>query len=380
MTLKGIDISHWQKNIDLSAVNADFVILKATEGIGYTDPSFKSKYNAAKKAEKKLGVYHFARPTAYNDAKKEAEYFYSQVKDCVGEAIFILDWEAENKHNTAWAKTWLDRFYELTGVKPLIYMSESVVNSYDWSAVAKADYGLWVAKYKDYVADYNYDMSDAGTAPKVKYWSFVALWQWTSVGRLDKYNGNLDCNVFYGDGAAWDKYAKKTVSATKPVDTTKPSQTTEKADTGEIKLGSTVYFDGKSCCYLTSNMTGPGSTPSADYYEVTHYNPNSKCPIHIGEKGWVPAANCSLKKETPNTNTTTAKKLHLPKTATRWNVYPTNKAPVVGNECGALNPSLFGGLTYDILATPQTNVVTIQTRDFGKVNIYVAPETGAVIK
>ena len=75
-----------------------------------------------------------------------------------------------------------------------------------------------------------------------------------------------------------------------------------------------------------------------------------------------------------------AKKLYLPASATSWRVYPTNKAPVVGNECGYLYPSKFGGLTYDILATPQTNVVTIQTRDYGRVNIFVAPSTGAVIK
>ena len=75
-----------------------------------------------------------------------------------------------------------------------------------------------------------------------------------------------------------------------------------------------------------------------------------------------------------------AKKLYLPASATSWRVYPTNKAPVVGNECGFLYPSKFGGLTYDILATPQPNVVTIQTRDYGRVNIFVAPSTGAVIK
>ena len=63
-----------------------------------------------------------------------------------------------------------------------------------------------------------------------------------------------------------------------------------------------------------------------------------------------------------------------------WNVYPLNKAPVVGNECGVLNPKMFGGLQYEVLAEPQANVVTIQTRDFGKVNIYVGPDTPAVIK
>lgn len=80
-------------------------------------------------------------------------------------------------------------------------------------------------------------------------------------------------------------------------------------------------------------------------------------------------------------NTSSKKKtVTLPASASRWRVYPTNKAPVVGNECGYLYPSKFGGLTYDILATPQTDVVTIQTRDYGRVNIYVAKSTGAIIK
>ena len=35
MALNGIDISNWQKGIDLSKVPCDFVICKATEGTGY---------------------------------------------------------------------------------------------------------------------------------------------------------------------------------------------------------------------------------------------------------------------------------------------------------------------------------------------------------
>lgn len=81
-----------------------------------------------------------------------------------------------------------------------------------------------------------------------------------------------------------------------------------------------------------------------------------------------------------NTPSSKKKTVTLPASASSWRVYPTNKAPVIGNECGYLYPSKFGGLTYDILATPQTDVVTIQTRDYGKVNIYVAKSTGAIIK
>lgn len=216
MSLKGIDISNWQSNINLSAINADFIIVKSSEGIGWTDPSFSKLYNAAKNTGKRLGVYHFARPTANNDPVEEANSFLSVIKkqDVIGKAILVLDWEAENKHNTTWAKKWLDRVYSQTGVKPMIYMSESVVNAYDWSAVANAGYTLWVAKYRDNTPDYNYDMSNAGTVPKVKHWKTYKMWQWTSSGRLNGYSGNLDCNEFYGTTSDWDALVGKTVAPT----------------------------------------------------------------------------------------------------------------------------------------------------------------------
>ena len=214
MTLNGIDISNWQRGIDLSKVPCDFVIAKATEGIGYVDKSCDGFIQQAKRLGKKLGFYHFARPR--NDAVREAQYFYNNTKNYFGEAIPILDWEAENKSDVAWAKRWLDEVHRLSGVKPVIYMSESVVNSYDWSSVANADYGLWVAKYRDNNTDYNYNMANAGSRPRVKWWKFYCMWQWTSSGRLNGYGGNLDCNVFYGDVSTWDAYVGKSTSVTKP--------------------------------------------------------------------------------------------------------------------------------------------------------------------
>lgn len=226
MTMNGIDISSWQRDINLSAIKADFVIVKATEGIGYVDKSCDMLFQKALSLGKKLGFYHFARPTANNDPIREADFFYENCKGYFGKAIPILDWEAENKQNVAYAKAWLDRVYQRSGVKPVIYMSESVVNSYDWSSVANADYGLWVAKYRDNATDYNYNMANAGSHPKVKWWKFYCMWQWTSTGRLDGYGHNLDCNVFYGDAATWDKYAGKS-GTTQPV---KPAQPVKKSN------------------------------------------------------------------------------------------------------------------------------------------------------
>lgn len=72
--------------------------------------------------------------------------------------------------------------------------------------------------------------------------------------------------------------------------------------------------------------------------------------------------------------------LVLPSSAFSWRVYPLDKEPVKGNECGYLKPHKFGGLEYEILGYTSKNVVIIKTRDFGKVQIYIAKSTGAIIK
>ena len=211
--LNGIDISHHQKGIDLGAIDVDFVICKATEGNGYTDEMCDTFYQKAKSLGKKLGVYHFARPDLGNTAEAEADWFIKETLGYHKEAMLVLDWESGDLTNVAWAKAWLDRVYSKTGVKPVIYMSASVMHSADWSSIVNADYGLWVA---------NYGTND-GTAQAsvfdrypLKYWSFYALWQYTSVGRLNGYNGNLDLNYFSGDSSAWDKYAGGSPSSSKP--------------------------------------------------------------------------------------------------------------------------------------------------------------------
>ena len=215
--LKGIDISHHQKGIDLGAIDTDFVICKATEGNGYTDEMCDTFYQKAKSLGKKLGVYHFARPDLGNTPEAEADWFIKETLGYHKEAILVLDWESGDLTNVAWAKAWLDRVYSKTGVKPVIYMSASVMHGADWSSVVDADYGLWVA---------NYGKND-GTAQEsvfdrypLKYWSFYALWQYTSKCRLNGYNGNLDLNYFSGDGNAWDKYAGGSPSSSnvKPVE------------------------------------------------------------------------------------------------------------------------------------------------------------------
>ena len=223
MSLKGIDISNHQRGLDLSKIDCDFVIIKATEGKSYVDKSCDSFFQQALSLGKKLGVYHFAN-NSDNTARQEADWFIQNTRGYIGKAIPVLDWEDNITDNVSWALEWLQRVEEAYGCKPLIYMSESVVNRHDWSPVANANYGIWVAKYRDNLPDYNYDMSKAGNMPSIKYWSTMALWQWTSTGRLNGWNGNLDCNVFYGDATAWDKYVGSGSGSNTPSNPITPQQ------------------------------------------------------------------------------------------------------------------------------------------------------------
>ena len=195
MSLFGTDQSKWQAD---AVTEGDFIILKATEGAGYVDPTRDTKYQMNKAAGKLLGVYHYARPDL-NDAISEARFFVDNVRGYLNEAILALDWEQPGtQNNVSWAKAWLDEVYKLTGIKPLIYMSASVVNAYDWSIVANADYGLWIAGYPDLRS--SWDLPDF--CYSIGAWKFYALWQFTNS------HGSLDRDVFMGDKKAWRLYAK----------------------------------------------------------------------------------------------------------------------------------------------------------------------------
>ena len=89
-TLKGIDIASWQANLNAETIPADFVIVKATEGTSYVNPFCDKHFQQAKKAGKKLGVYHFAR-NSINSAEAEANFFVNNIKGYVKQAILVLD-------------------------------------------------------------------------------------------------------------------------------------------------------------------------------------------------------------------------------------------------------------------------------------------------
>jgi GH25 family lysozyme M1 (1,4-beta-N-acetylmuramidase)/putative cell wall-binding protein len=205
--LHGIDISGWQAGIQLANVPADFVIIKGTGGAGYVSAECDGFVQQAKAAGKLIGVYHFAREVGFGGTpEEEAQWF---VDNCGayfdGTVIPVLDFEQDVYLGAEWAKAWLDEVYRLTGVKPLFYSYLSFIESHDCSAIANADYGLWIAQYDHNNATGYIEKA----APYVPYWSIVAMYQYTSHGYLSGYGNRLDLDIFYGDADTWYAYAKK---------------------------------------------------------------------------------------------------------------------------------------------------------------------------
>lgn len=209
--LLGGDISKWQNT---SAVDLfqDFVIIKATEGVGYVDPTCDTKYQYAKSKGKLLGVYDFARPDL-GSAIAEADFFvdntqgYWQAKEC----LLVLDWESGNLADVAWAIAWLRRVRDRTGIRPVLYLSASVIKMADWSPVVNEDFGLWVAGYPNRYNVTNPPVPAEGEMPyDISPWGFAALWQYTSSA------GTLDRDVAYMSREAWGRYAGHVDAPTPP--------------------------------------------------------------------------------------------------------------------------------------------------------------------
>lgn len=200
MALNGIDISNWQNGIDLSAVPCDFVISKATQGTGYVSPDCARQVEQARSLGKLFGVYHYISGV---NARGEAEFLVDNCSNWVKKGVFCLDWESNQNSawgNEAYLRDVAKRVIELTGVPPMLYVQQSRMAAVQ-PVANELNCGLWIAQYPD--------MNPTGyqETPWNEGAYACAIRQYASTGRLAGYGGNLDLNKFYGDAAAWMKYA-----------------------------------------------------------------------------------------------------------------------------------------------------------------------------
>lgn len=207
MSSDGIDISNWQAGLDLEQVPHDFVICKATEGVGFIDPTFRSFTDTSLRLGKMTGAYHFARTGSATD---QAAYFVDVVRDYVGKITLWLDWEtapydeSTMDQGVGWALEWLREVERLTGTKPGIYTSKSVTNSWDWSPVVAEGFPLWGAQYASYDEVWGYDHDPWESMEPWGAWRDCMIHQYTGNLRLSGYDGGLDGDILWDSVERWN--------------------------------------------------------------------------------------------------------------------------------------------------------------------------------
>lgn len=202
--MNGIDISSYQAELNAGIVPSDFVFIKTTEGTKYINPTWKEQAGQVTQANKLLGFYHFA---SIGNPIAEADFFISVVKDYIGKAVLVLDFEAGaiNAWGNVGARQFLNRVQEKTGINPMIYMSAEVTRQFNWS-IASGNNALWVAQYAS-MSPTGYQSAPWADGKGYGAWSSAAIHQYSSSGSLANWDGHLDLNLAYINATQWKTLA-----------------------------------------------------------------------------------------------------------------------------------------------------------------------------
>lgn len=209
--LTGIDVASWQTGIPQSVINqADVIVVKATDGVGYVNPALVDQFTAGVTGGKKVGVYHYGQD---GDPIAQADFFVNTVaSNSLYPDFFVLDFEEKLLTGDVatslppqedFALRFLARVKELTGTTPWFYCYMNKMVSFGYTGVRDAGYKLWLAGYPygqqygfgpqmsldDYITWQGFDSTG---------WDFAG-WQYSSQGRLDGWGGDLDFNIFFED-------------------------------------------------------------------------------------------------------------------------------------------------------------------------------------
>jgi lysozyme len=187
MTIKGIDVSHYQGNIDFKKVkNAgyEFVFIKATEGKSYLDPMFETNFKNANAAGLYVGAYHFGTFSNVDEAKNEANHFLSAIKGKTFTYPVVLDLEVDKKQVSDKQLTdativFLEAL-ENAGYFAMIYSGKSFYEN-ELDVARLTPYATWIARYGSTLG------RDAG------------IWQNSSSGKVPGVSGSCDTDIAYHD-------------------------------------------------------------------------------------------------------------------------------------------------------------------------------------
>ena len=180
-----------------------FIYIKSTEGKSLLNPYYRKDYRDAKAHGYKVGTYHFF--TTITPAAEQARHFLKHSIIRKGDFPPVLDVEPLPSQIKkmggsgvlfARIRTWLRIVERATGVKPILYISQTFVNRYLPQAPnLKHNYQVWIARYGEYKPDIR-----------------LVYWQLCPDGRVAGIHGEVDINVFNGYDDAFQSFVKnKTV-------------------------------------------------------------------------------------------------------------------------------------------------------------------------
>lgn len=195
----GIDVSHYQGDIDWATVKASGVVFayaKAVQGEGGPDPDFSRNWSAMKEAGLMRGAYDFY--DVGEDPAAQAQDYIKLVQLDPGDLPPMVDIETENAGAEANASlvsdlhSYLKTLSEHYGTNPIIYSSPGFWN--DHFDDSFSDYPLWVAEY-------------GVSEPKaVTGWTYYTIWQHSQSGSVDGISGNVDLDRFNGTLSELEKF------------------------------------------------------------------------------------------------------------------------------------------------------------------------------
>jgi lysozyme len=190
-SLQGIDVSHYQGSVNWSSVkNAGtvFAFAKATDGNTYTDPQFRTNWQAMQAAGILRGAYHFYETN--DDPVTQAQNFINAIGSLAANDlppvvdIEIFKGNFGSASVAANLQTWMDTVEKALSRKPMIY-----TNTNFWNETINADfskYPLWIAEY---------GVSQPKIPSSWKNWNF---WQSSQSGSVAGVTGSVDTDVFAG--------------------------------------------------------------------------------------------------------------------------------------------------------------------------------------
>lgn len=190
----GLDVSHWQGNIDFQKVKdagVEFVYIRIGRGNGIgkefvMDSKFKQNIEGFNKVGIPVGLYFYTYAASKKDAIKEAKWIVENIKDYKVDLEIAFDWE-----NWSFYRDFNLSFYELTEVAKA-FNKELNKHNYQGMLYSSKNYleNMWFeVEFPVWLAHYTKQTSYQG-----KY----KVWQICDNGVVDGIPDNqVDINIMY---------------------------------------------------------------------------------------------------------------------------------------------------------------------------------------